>query len=255
MTDPHPLFGRREAIGRLLASFILVAMAREARAFAPAGDTRARRWIEGQQDIAEALAAGRIGGLAWATEVERLAAEIDPAELMALVRRSSVLPAPTASHNDPQKRYVRFLDEAGQPRRLAYGVALFEFAPRNVITPHGHQHMVSAHMVVEGRFRVRNFDRVGDEEGAMLVRPTRDYVVDHGHVSTMCDERDNIHWFVPQGGPATTFDVVISGLTPGAPDHVIQAIDPQRAARRQDGTLRAPLIDFAESSRRYTADV
>ena len=101
---------------------------------------------------------------------------------------------------------------------------------------------------------MRNYDRLGDEQGAMRLRPTRDYVASLGQVSTMCAERDNVHWFVPVGGPAATFDVVVSGLDAGAPDHLIQAVDPLRATAA-DGTLLAPIIPFAESSRRYTADI
>jgi hypothetical protein len=252
MTEP-PSFCRRTLIGSVLASFTLVALAREARGAASPG--RARTWIEGQQDIAEALAAGRVSGPRWAAEVERLAAEIDVAELIALVGRARLVPAGAPAHNDPVKRFVRFLDEEGRPRRLAYGAALFDFAPTNVITPHGHRHMVSAHLVVAGRFRVRNFDRLRDRGAAMVIRPTRDHVARVGHVSTMCAERDNVHWFVPQGGRASTFDIVVSGLDPGAPDHLIQAVDPIGARRLGDGTLLAPLIGFADSARRYTADL
>lgn len=248
-------FGRRALLGSFLSSFLLAALAREARGLAPPGRSGARRWVDGQQAIAEALAAGRISGLAWAREVERLAAEIDVAELIALVSRARIEPAGRGAANDPAKRFVRFLDAQGRPRRLAYGAALFDFTPANVITPHGHRHMVSAHLVVAGAFRVRNFDRVGDVPGAMRLRPTRDYLARPGQVSTMCAERDNIHWFVPQGGPATTFDVVISGLDPGAPDHVIEAVDPLRARREGDGILVAPIIGFAEASRLYTAGI
>ena len=246
---------RRHLLAGLLSSFALVALAREARSSAGSGDGAALRWVSAQQEIAEGLATGGLTGLQWAIEVERLASEIDVAELMMLVRRSRVQLAGRGSHNDPQKRFVRFLDENGEPRRLAYGAALFEFAPNNVITPHGHRHMVSAHLVAAGRFRVRNFDRLGDVDGAMRLRPNRDYIAEMGQVSTMCSERDNVHWFVPKDGPATTFDVVVSGLDPGAPDHLIQAVDPNRATRSEDGTLLAPIIGFVESSERYTAEI
>ncbi len=249
------LLGRREALGAFLSSFLLVALAREARAVVPPGEAGVRRWIGAQQEIAEELAGGRLGGRQWALEVERLAGEIDVAALMAVVNRSQLRSAGAPFHNDPHKRFVRFLDETGAPRRLAYGAALFDFAPHNVVTPHGHRHMVSAHLVVAGRFRVRNFDRLGDVDGAMRLRPTRDYVAAPGRVSTMCGERDNIHWFVPQGGPATTFDIVMSGLDSGAPDHLIQAVDPLRARRAEDDSLIAPIIGFAESSRLYTAAI
>lgn len=251
----HQLWGRRETLVTFLSSFAAVALVREARAAGPRGSASVRRWLDGQQDIAASLAAGRISGRAWSAEVERLAREVDVAALMAVVNRSEIRRAGPPFGNDPQKRFVRFLDAEGRPRRLAYGAALFDFQPHNVVTPHGHRHMVSAHLVVAGRFRVRNFDRLGDQPGAIRLRPTRDYVARTGQVSTMCSERDNIHWFVPQGGAATTFDVVISGLDPGAPDHLIQAVDPLRARRRSDGTLLAPIIGFGEAAQRYTARI
>jgi hypothetical protein len=245
------LLGRRE----LIAAFAAVALVREARGADAPGASRAARWIDGQQAIAEDLAAGRISGRQWANEVERLAGEVDVAELMAAVRRAQIVPAGPASGNDPRKRFVRFLDAAGQPRRLAYGAALFNFAPGNVVTPHGHRHMVSAHLVVEGRLRVRNFDRLADRDGAMLIRPTRDFVAAAGQVSTMCAERDNVHWFVPIGGRAATFDVILSGLDQGAPEYVIEAVDPLRGRRLDDGSVLAPVIGFDEASLLYTAQL
>lgn len=249
------LFSRREQLLGILPAFMLYALLGEAKASAPARTDAVRKWIDDQHEIASALSRGAIGGRQWALEVERLARRIDVEELMTHVGRSQIRPAGAPSHNDPTKRYVRFLDEAGQPRRLAYGVALFDFMPSNVITPHGHKHMVSAHLVVAGKFRVRNFDRLRDEGDAMIIRPTRDYVAAPGQISTMCSERDNIHWFVPQDGPARTFDIVISGFDEGQPDYDIKAVDPLACRPLADGSIAAPIISFAESSRRYTASV
>lgn len=246
-------FTRREGLLALLPSFAVFAALGEAKA-APSRDPM-RGWMDGHQDIATALAAGRISGATWASEVERLAQTVDVPQLMDHVAKSRLQDSGTPSGNDPRKRYVRFIDDAGRPQRVAYGVALFDFAPSNVVTPHGHRHMVSAHMVVAGAFRVRNFNRLADEPGAMVIKATRDYIASVGDVSTMCSERDNIHWFVPRGGPATTFDIVISDLDPGQPSYEIQAVDPIRGHRRADGTISAPIIGFDQSSKLFTADV
>jgi hypothetical protein len=248
---------RREGLTSILPGFLLFALLGEAVA-APMPGRRASgmsRWVDEQDTIARDLASGRIDGRAWAAGVRRLATTIDVEEVMAHLDKAQVTAGGKPNHNDPSKRYVKFLDAEGRPRRLGYGVALFDFEPQNVITPHGHRHMVSAHMVVAGAFRVRNFNRVGDEDGAMVIRPTRDYVARVGQVSTMCSQEDNIHWFVPQGQPGTTFDVVISGLDPGKPDYDIKTIDPVNGRRRPDGTIVAPVIGFDESARRYTSAV
>ena len=258
MVDRNPLLlTRRENLLAMVPGFILYALLAESRAAAVPGrrSSSPARWIDGQHQIAQDLAAGRMTGIDWGLEVARLAKEVDVGELMALVQRSKITHGQPPGGTDPRKRYVNFLDEAGAPRKLAYGVALFEFEPGNVITPHGHKNMVSAHMVVNGTFRVRNFDRLHDEAGAMVIRPTRDYLARAGDVSTMCSERDNIHWFVPQQGVGTTFDVVISGLDPSMPEYEIKAVDPVRGRRLADGAIIAPVIDFAESSRLYTSQV
>mgnify|MGYP002648195116 CR=1 FL=1 len=115
--------------------------------------------------------------------------------------------------------------------------------------------MVSAHLVVAGTLRIRNFDRLRDERDAMVLRPTRDVLAPVGTLSAMSSERDNIHWFVPRGGPAQTFDVVISGLDAGQPDHDIQAVDPLGGERLADGSIVAPLLSFEAASARYDASV
>ena len=115
--------------------------------------------------------------------------------------------------------------------------------------------MVSAHLVVEGAFRVRNYDRVRDEADAIVIRPSVDATIEIGDVSTISPDRDNIHWFVPRGGRAATFDVIISGLDEGQPSFDIEAVDPVRGQVLADGAIRAPIVSFEESSRFYTRDV
>ncbi|MEQ1498504.1 MAG: hypothetical protein ABL914_07565 [Novosphingobium sp.] len=213
----------------------------------------ARTWIERQGELAVALKTGQLAPLAWMAEVERLAAEVDPAELMAEINRAKITLGALLPTNDPRKRSIRFVDQHGAPRKMGFAAALFDFSPSNVITPHGHRNMVSSHLVVEGAFRVRNYDRIKDLAGAMVVRPTRDYLASTGMLSAMSGDRDNIHWFVPQGGPARTFDVIISGIDPAQPDYEIAAIDPVGGEVLTDGTIRAPIMEFEDASKKYVA--
>lgn len=244
---------RRGLMASGFAAFTTFALLAEVSCAKPARRMAARDWIERQAELARALRQGTLKPRDWMTEIERLAAEVDLNELMAEVSRAQVTASALAPTNDPHKRSVRFIDERGEPRKLGFAAALFDFSPTNVITPHGHKNMVSSHLVVEGAFRVRNFDRLRDEDGAMIVKPSRDYLAKTGMISAMSSARDNIHWFVPQGGPARTFDVIISGIDPAQPSYEINAIDPLGGMLLEDGAIRAPIMTFEAASDKYVA--
>lgn len=248
--------GRRDFLRMAsFASFALYALLREAGAAdaAPRRGVSARYWIGRQDELAHALRSGTLGQLAWHDEIDRLAREVDVAELMAEAMRAH------ASRNvpfmrDPVKRSLRFVDEHGEPRRLAYAAAMFEFGPGNVITPHAHRHMASAHMVVEGKVRIRTFDRIGEEDGALRIRPSGDRVGGVGDAAAMTTEKDNVHWFTPVSTRATTFDVIVDSLDPGQASYLIQPLDPLGGKLQPDGSVVAPLLSFEESMRRYPAE-
>lgn len=246
---------RRKFARRVVAAFPVYALLAECRTAGAASGTDAHRWIMRQDDIARALLRDELSLEHWRREVAALSRSVDIEQLMAEIGRSRVRDVGRGNSNDPLKRSILFRDETGTPRRLHYAAALFGFERHNVITPHAHRHMVSAHLVVEGTFRVRNFDRVRNEDGAVIIRPSIDETIALGDVSTIGRERDNIHWFVPRSERAVTFDVIISGLDEDAPRYVIEAVDPVRGTRLPDGTVRAPILDFAEAGRFYTADL
>lgn len=246
---------RRSLTTASFAAFVTVSLSAEMTSARPMRRMAARDWIDRQDELARNLRTGSLSALNWMKEVERLADEIDVAQLMAEVHLGNLGRPTRSTGNDPVKRFVQFIDDHGEPRRLGYGAALFDFEPQNVITPHAHRHMVSAHMVVDGKLRIRNFDRIRAEEAGIVIRPTRDFVASAGSLSAMSSERDNIHWFVPQNGPARTFDIIISGLDAGKPDHVVQTIDPLDGHRLADGSILAPTVSFEASAAKYRANL
>ncbi len=213
----------------------------------------ARRWLMLQQDLAQGLQRGSVSQLQWHAGVNSLARELDLEQLAAELRRARIKDAGRPFGHDPQKRFVTMLDEHGQAVKLGYGLALFDFSERSVITPHAHKHMVSAHMVVEGRVRVRTFDRVRDEGGALIIRPTLDVIAEPGHSAAMTTPKDNVHWFTSRSARAMTLDVILDGLDVGQPPYVIQPVDPLGGRQLADGTMKAPLISFERSMTLYPA--
>ncbi|MBK8286225.1 MAG: hypothetical protein IPK97_15840 [Ahniella sp.] len=183
-------------------------------ASATTSNRSARGWIAAQRELASALKSGTLSQTAWHDGVNSLARELDLESLAAELRLARIKDAGVPFGNDPQKRFVSTLDEAGQPIKLGYGLALFDFRENSVITPHAHRHMVSAHLVIDGKVRVRTFDRVRDEEGALIIRPTEDMIAGPGHSAAMTTPRNNIHWFVPKTAQAMTLDIIIDGLIP-----------------------------------------
>lgn len=246
---------RRDFLLGSLAAFASYALLAELAPFAAPLSRRltATRWIARQDELARALSSGTLSQIAWHDEIAVLARDVDVGQLMNEVGRARVSDAGAPFGHDPQKRNVRFLDDTGAPRTLTYGAALFVFHTGNVITPHAHKHMASAHMVVEGKVRIRTFDRVADDGTALIVRPTGDRIADIGEAAAMTSARDNAHWFVAASDRAMTFDVIIDSLDPGAESYLIQPFDPLGGEHLADGTIRAPLLSFDESMKRYDA--
>jgi hypothetical protein len=245
---------RREFLLSALPAFAVFALLKEAAAAAmPVARTPVARWIARQDELARSLMQRRVTQVQWHDQVNALAREVDVGELGYEIRRARTRPAGDPFGHDPQKRFISFLDENGQPLRLSYGAALFIFDGTNVITPHAHQHMASAHMVVEGRVRVRTFDRIADEGGAILILPTGDEIAEPGHAAAMTSDKDNVHWFAPRSPHAMTFDVIVDGLDPGQDRYVIQPLDPLGGEHLSDNVIRAPLLTFEESVKRYSA--
>jgi hypothetical protein len=110
-------------------------------------------------------------------------------------------------------------------------------------------------MVLNGRVRIRTFDRIEERHGAILIRQTGDRICGAGRAAAMTTAKDNVHWFTLETSSARTLDVIIDGLDRGEPKYLIQPVDPLRGRARSDGTIVAPILSFADSMRRYTARV
>ena len=238
---------RRDLLGAFSA-YALLAELGSSRAARRTPSTRS--WLDRQEELALGLAAGTIESESWRRALEVLGREADVERLVAEAPSS---PPARALPTDPARRIPPLPRHRRTPRQQRYAVVLFQFDRTSVITPHGHRGMQSAHLVVHGSLRARTYDRVGELPGALVLRPAGDRRLYAGEVSSIGPARENVHWFVPLGERAATFDVLVTGLEPGGPDYQVQPVDPLGGTDLGDGTLRAPLLGFEESARRYAS--
>jgi hypothetical protein len=77
--------------------------------------------------------------------------------------------------------------------------------------------ILSALTTLQGEMHGRHYQRLGEESGNLLVRPTIDRQFRAGDFSAISDQRDNVHWFVTTSARAYTLDAIVDNLDPSRP--------------------------------------
>jgi hypothetical protein len=126
---------------------------------------------------------------------------------------------------------------------------LFFFEAGRADPPHCHFNQVTAHLVLAGEFRVRHFDRLGEERAGVVIRPTGDRSIGPGDTTSISDERDNVHWHhaLTRG---VLLDVEQGRLDPSCPSRSRQLLDPE-GPPRADGTILARRMSRLSALRRF----
>jgi hypothetical protein len=147
-------------------------------------------------------------------------------------------------------RDVHFPLVEGLPEKKDFIGRIFAMSKNRAIVPHGHRNMVSGHLIIKGKMHVRHFERIKDESDYLLIKPTIDRVSDQGHITTISDEKDNVHWIKALTETAFTFDIIVADLDPQYPTR-IDNIDPDNGEKLSGGLIRAKIIDVKEAFRIY----
>ena len=239
---------RREfakAVLRVLGPLALLRELGAREALAAPARIAARVLLARADEASRALASGAARPAEWQARVEELAARADLSDLRRAVDLDRLSRTMTVARDWARGEHLRL-----GPFR--FGTQVFGFARGAAITPHGHRNMASMHLVIGGELRCRQYDRVRDEPGHLVLRPGLDRACRSGDPTSISSESRNVHWFVATSDTAFTFDVVLDNLDPalGRP-YFIDLVDPSGAEKLPDGTLRARRIDWDESLRLY----
>jgi len=209
-----------------------------------------RHWLQQVQALSRQLRDGAIDSAQWRRQIDALAATTPLPEFLPQLQFDRALAAARDGH-DPTKTFVTLAEADGSLHKAAFAAAYFVFAKGQVITPHAHRGMVSAHAVVSGRLQLRTYDRLGRDGDALLLKPRLDTVATPGFSAAISAVEGNVHWFVAEQDGSATLDVIVQGIEANGREFALELVDPLAAEIDAHGVLRAPLIDSEQSSRRY----
>jgi hypothetical protein len=179
--------------------------------------TKARVWSSQMDEISIDLRERRLTAVTWQESVEKLLPHIDLPELLTRIDLAKFQRSLNVQDKGFTSKKLDFKKVLGVPEVLHYNTAIFGMRKGRSIVPHGHHNVVSGHLVVNGKLHVRNYERLGDEDDTLIIRPTIDKIISARDCSTQTSGRNNIHWFTAVSNTAFTVDVMIQHLDPNLP--------------------------------------
>lgn len=221
--------------------------------------SRLQPWKRRLAEAAADLGQGRISGLQWQQNMDRIYRDAPIAELLKMISfddlRSSML------QSDLQGRGEVFVDipipgiadaaSRPEPGRVLISKLAYIEKGRH-IPPHGHSNMASAFLCVSGEFDVRLYDRLEETEDSMIVRKTAEQgKAGVGTWSSISDYRDNVHWLTARSENCFLFTCKVIRLEEHREFRGRINIDMRNPKSLGAGTFRAQKISFQKSREIY----
>jgi hypothetical protein len=180
------------------------------------------KWAQGLVELAHDLNSRSLTVTQWQDAIEALHKTVPIEDVLKLVDFD--LLRPTLERTGRLENHQHVLLPGIKPTNRLLWTNLFVIPERGAIPPHGHNELVTAHLIVRGRLHARTFARVADEPGRMLLRSTR------GDVGAIASKlRDHL---IGTAGDGRIY------------------LDPA-AGRRADGLIEAAVINYSTSLARF----
>ncbi|MEZ5346038.1 MAG: hypothetical protein R2681_10835 [Pyrinomonadaceae bacterium] len=191
----------------------------------------------------------KITQLAWQDQIERLFDRIELNELLKFIDFENLAKSFEYPDLGVNTKPVVFPKLDGLDVRTVFVKKIFGMRKGRAIIPHGHSNMASAHLILDGKLRLRHYDRIKDQGSHLIVKPSIDKTIVAGDHSSISDERDNIHWFIAETDSAFSLDVIMLDLDGAKYD--IQNLDMDKSEPIGDGAFRVQKIDVETGLKKY----
>jgi len=210
-----------------------------------------RKWLIEMEHVTRELRQGKVDPIEWQRQIGSLLSQVDLKDLLSAVDydrlgKTAVFPEDHESATD-----VDFSQNQGLPAELSFAPYFYALKKGVAIVPHGHRNMASMHMMLKGEAQGWQYERVFDEAQYLTIKPTIDQVLEVGAVTTISDQKNNIHWFKALSEPVFMFNIGVFGLNPSQRFSGRDYIDPLGGEKLKDGLIRARRIEMKEAYRLY----
>jgi hypothetical protein len=230
----------------LLASLLGGLRARQA--LARSADEGVAAWLEELNALSARVSKAGLSQAEWRKEAESLFARLD----LAALRKEIDFERPVAGFTYPEQGGAgATLTLPGLSAPLAFGAQLMALKKGRALVPHGHDNMLTAHILLEGKVHGRTYDRVADEKKHLQIQPVADREFGPGEITTISDAKENVHWFIAASEPVYIFNTYVldvrsrSDLARG-----MVFLDPEGEALG-GGVIRARRLDMSAAFRKF----
>jgi hypothetical protein len=202
------------------------------------------KWLADVNQLGLDLKGEKVDQLVWQKKTEELFAQINLADLLTFIDFDKL--AGGADLADKGERSLRFSfpKVEGVPTELCFGKQIFGLKQGRSVVPHGHNNMATAFLILKGDLQGKHYDRVHDEPGYMIIRPTIDRKFTPGECSTVSDYKDNVHWFKALTEPAFIFNLHMLDIHPGTKLQTGRVYIDPAGEKLDDGLIRAELVNY-----------
>ncbi len=197
-------------------------------------------------------AGAKVTQLQWQKKVEELYGKVELDEMLKLVDFQKLMEQGGGRQRGGERSLrVDFPKIEGLPTHMGFGRQIFEVQKGSSVVPHGHNNMATAFYILKGEFHGRHFDRVGDETGHMIVKPTIDKTFGPTGTSTISDFKDNVHWFKATSEVGYIFNIHVNNCNPGSGKETGRIYIDPNGEKLSGGLIRAKVINAAEAYKLY----
>jgi hypothetical protein len=234
-----------------LFSMTLVSSLVEAQSLKRSVKPIAHKWVFTMNQASKDLRKGRIKPVEWQEQIESLLNQVDMRDLLKAIDYQQLARSTKLFKDHETAEDVTFSNIKKLPDELSFAPYFYGMKKGVSIVPHGHQNMVTMHMMLKGEAHGWHYDRLADEPEFLIIKPTKDKILTVGDVSTISDQRDNIHWFKALTEPVFMFNLGVYGLDPKAETTGRDYIDPNNGENLSSGSIRVPRITSEKAYKIY----